>query len=122
LIAQGQADNLSKSTINSMDKKALLMLREVIEKTLARIPSPRREPEPEPEPKTEPALPRAKTPPFTLIPETPSPASPVVFSTPTIDELQTGEPQTDGPGTETVASEKPDDGDTIVDEDVEMLL
>lgn len=96
-----------------MDKQALLMLQEVIEKTLARIPSPTREPEPEPEAETKPASP-----------------------SPTIDDLveelvdevvdePLNEPQTDGLETETVASEKPDDGDTIVesnDEDVEMLL
>ena len=94
-----------------MDKQALLMLQAVIEKTLARIPSPKREPEPKPEAETKPA--------------SPSPS-------PTVDELVdklvdevVDEPQTDGPETETVVSEKPDDGDTIVesiDEDVEMLL
>jgi hypothetical protein len=111
LIAQGQADSLSDSTIIGMDKQALLMLQAVIEKTLARIPSPKREPEPKPEAETKPA--------------SPSPS-------PTVDELVdelvdevVDEPQTDGLETETVASEKPDDGDTIVesiDEDVEMLL
>jgi hypothetical protein len=109
LIAQGQANSLSDSTIARMDKQALLMLQEVIEKTLARIPSPTRELEPEPEAETKPASP-----------------------SPTVDELVdelvdevVDEPQTDGPETETVVSEKPDDGDTIVesiDEDVEMLL
>jgi hypothetical protein len=119
LIAQGQANSLSDSTIIGMDKQALLMLQAVIEKTLARIPSPTREPtqeptrEPEPEPEAE------------TKPASPSP-SPTVAEL--VDELVdevVDEPQTDGLETETVASEKPDDGDTIVgsiDEDVEMLL
>jgi hypothetical protein len=116
LIAQGQADSLSDSTIIGMDKQALLMLQAVIEKTLARIPSPKREPEPKPEAETKPASPSPSPTVDELVDE---------LVDEVVDEPQTDELQTDELETETVASEKPDDGDTIVesiDEDVEMLL
>jgi hypothetical protein len=124
LIAQGQANSLSESAIIGLDKQALLMLQAVIEKTLARIPSPTREPtrestrehtpeptRPEPEVETKPASP------------SPSPTVAEMVDE-LVDEVVDG-PQIDGLETETAASEKPDDGDTIVesiDEDVEMLL
>jgi hypothetical protein len=126
LIAQGQANSLSESAIIGMDKQALLMLQAVIEKTLARISSPTREPTREP---TQESMRRHS--PTRLSPERETkPASP--SSSPTVaqmvdelvDEVVDG-PQIDGLEIETVASEKPDDGDTIaesIDEDVEMLL
>jgi hypothetical protein len=120
LIAQGQANSLSERAIISMDKQALLMLQAVIEKTLARIPSPTREPTREHTPEPTRLEPEAET-----KPASPSPSPTVAeMIDELVDEVVDG-PQIDGLETEIVASEKPDDGDTIVesiDEDVEMLL